>query len=131
MMQLDPIIAVKNVAASADWYGEIFGFRNAHGGDLFAVLNTPDGETVLCLHAWETHEHPTMSNPAIAAGNGLLLYFRTADWQNIRNRLARIGWAIEQDIHQNPDSRRQEFSFRDPDGYFITVTELHHYEDEG
>ena len=59
-MQLDPIIAVKNVAASADWYGEIFGFHNAHGGDHFAVLNTQDNETVLCLHAWETDDHPSM-----------------------------------------------------------------------
>ena len=129
MMQLNPIIAVKNVVASADWYCEIFGLHNAHGGDRFAALNTIDNhETVLFLHAWEIDNHPTMNNPATPAGNGLLLYFRTADWQTIRNNLEHIGWAIEEDIHQNPNSHRQEFSFRDPDGYFITVTEFHCYE---
>ena len=128
MTKLDPIIAVNNVAASADWYCGLFGFRNVHGGDHFAVLNSPENETVLCLHAWGTDEHPTMVDQDIPTGNGLLLYFRTNDWQTIRNRLDRIGWAIEEDVHQNPNSRKQEFSFRDPDGYFIIVTESHHYE---
>ncbi len=35
-------------------------------------------------------------------GNGLLLYFRTNGWQTIRNRLDRIGRAIEENVHQNP-----------------------------
>ncbi|QMT39651.1 VOC family protein [Neisseria shayeganii] len=129
MIKLDPIIAVKDVAASADWYGNVFGFNNVHDGDnYFAILATPENDIVLCLHAWEADGHPTMINRNITAGNGLLLYFRTADWQIIRNNLEKIGWAIEEDIHQNPNSRKQEFSFRDPDGYFITVTEWHVYE---
>ena len=60
MTKLDPIIAVNNVAASADWYCDLFGFHNVHGDDHFAVLNSPENETVLCLHAWGTDEHPTM-----------------------------------------------------------------------
>ena len=127
-MKLDTIIAVKNVAASADWYCDLFGFYNAHGGDHFAVLNTQADETVLCLHAWELDEHPTMTHSHLTAGHGLLLYFKTADWEKIRSRLAHIGWPVEEEIHQNPNSHKQEFSFRDPDGYFITVTEFHRYE---
>lgn len=128
MTKLDPIIAVKDVEASADWYRDIFGFHNIHGGPLFAVLVTRKNEIVLCLHAWEADGHPTMMRPDIASGNGLLLYFKTAEWRQIRNHLENIGWAVEEDIHQNPNSRKQEFSFRDPDGYFITVTEAHSYE---
>lgn len=128
MTKLDPIIAVKDVEASATWYRDIFGFNNAHVDKYFAVLTTQKNEIVLCLHAWELDGHPTMTNPNITVGNGLLLYFRTADWQQIRNNLEKIGWAIEEDIHQNPNSHKQEFSFRDPDGYFITVTEPHAYE---
>lgn len=39
-----------------------------------------------------------------------------------------MGWEIEEEIHQNVNSLKQEFSFRNPDGYFITVTEFHKYE---
>ncbi|MCB9044147.1 MAG: VOC family protein [Chitinophagales bacterium] len=128
MTRLDPIIAVKKVEESAKWYCKIFGFNRAHGGDHFAVLTTKDNEIVLCLHAWETDNHPSMTNPNITPGNGLLLYFRTADWKEIKQNLDKIGWTIEKDIQQNVNSLKQEFSFRDPDGYFITATEFHTYE---
>ena len=128
MTILDPMIAVKNVETSAEWYRNIFGFNNSHGGDHFAVLTTKDNEIILCLHAWEMDNHPTMTNPNITAGNGTLLYFRTADWKEIKQNLDKIGWTIEEEIHQNANSLKQEFSFRDPDGYFITVTEFHVYE---
>lgn len=128
MTRLDPIIAVKNVEASAEWYRNIFGFNNAHGGDHFAVLTNKDNEIILCLHAWEMDNHPTMTNPNITTGNGLLLYFRTDDWKEIKQNLDKIDWTLEEEIHQNANSLKQEFSFRDPDGYFITVTEFHIYE---
>ncbi len=127
MTRLDPIIAVKNVEASAEWYCKIFGFNNAHGGNHFAVLTNEDNEIMLCLHAWEMDNHPTMQNQNITAGNGLLLYFRTHDWKDVTKNLEKIGWKIEEEIHLNTNSLKQEFSFRDPDGYFITVTEFHTY----
>lgn len=128
MTKLDPIIAVNNVEASAEWYCKIFGFNNAHGGSHFAVLTDKDNETVLCLHAWELDNHPTLQNRNITAGNGLLLYFRTHNWKAIKQNLEKISWKIEEEIHLNANSDRQEFSFKDPDGYFITVTEFHTYE---
>lgn len=128
MARLDPIIAVKNVSASAEWYRDIFGFNNAHGGDHFAVLTTKENETILCLHAWGTDNHPTMTNPTIAIGNGLLLYLRTEDWKEIKQNLDKMKWVLEEEIHQNANSLKLEFSFRDPDGYLITVTEFHVYE---
>jgi hypothetical protein len=39
------------------------------------------------------------------------------------------GCVIEEDIHLNPNSRRKEFFIRDPDGYFLTITEFHKYEE--
>lgn len=126
--RLDPILAVRDVESSADWYCRVFGFDNAHGGSHFAVLTNSENEVVLCLHTWEVHGHPTMQDRNIPAGNGLLLYFRMVDWKAIRQNLEEMEWKIEEDVHQNPNSLKQEFSFRDPDGYFITVTELHHYE---
>ncbi len=32
-------------------------------------------------------------------GNGLILYFRTADWKSIKQNLDKIGWTIEEEVH--------------------------------
>ena len=123
-----PIIAVKNEEASSQWYKEIFLFRTAHGGDNFAVLVSDEKDVILCLHKWEEHNHPTMTNPNIPTGNGLLLYFRTDNMRQVYQNAIRKGYVIEEELHLNPNSLRQEFSFRDPDGYFLTVTDFDRYE---
>ena len=128
MTRLDPIIAVKDIEASSRWYQKIFELRNNHGGDHFAVLMSDDDEIILCLHKWEEHNHPTMTNPSITPGNGLLLYFRTENMTNIYQNAVKAGCVIEEEIHLNSNSLRKEFSFRDPDGYFLTVSEFHMYE---
>lgn len=128
MTRLDPIIAVKDITSSSTWYQKIFGLRNAHGGDHFSVLVSAENEVILCLHKWEEHNHPTMVSPDITPGNGLLLYFRTENLNSIYQNVLESGCIIEEDIHLNPNSLRKEFSFRDPDGYFLTVTEFHNYE---
>jgi hypothetical protein len=46
----------------------------------------------------------------------------------IRQRVAKLGSIIEEDIHLNPNSTKREFSLRDPDGYYLTITEFHKYE---
>ncbi|CAN5450366.1 hypothetical protein BH11BAC3_BH11BAC3_42100 [soil metagenome] len=128
MTRLDPIIAVKDIAASTNWYQKIFGLKANHGGDHFSVLVADDKEIVLCLHKWEEHNHPTMTDPGIVAGNGLLLYFRTENMHKIYQNALDAGCVIAEDIHPNPNSLRREFSLRDPDGYFLTVSEFHQYE---
>jgi len=128
MTRIDPIIAVNDVAASSAWYQRIFGFRDEHGGDHFSVLLSDDGEIVLCLHHWETDGHPTMTDREIPVGNGLLLYFRTENMDAVYQRARQEGCTIEEEMHLNPNSRRREFSLRDMDGYFLTVTEFHKYE---
>ena len=128
MTRLDPIIAVKDVEVSSNWYQKIFGFKKIHGGEHFSVLVADDNEIVLCLHKWGEHNHPTMTHSNITAGNGLLLYFRTENMKIILENVVNAGCIIEEDVHLNQNSLRQEFSFRDPDGYFLTVTEFHKYE---
>ena len=128
MTGLDPIIAVKDVEASSKWYQKIFGFKSNHGGDHFSVLVSDDNEIILCLHKWNEHNHPTMTSPDITVGNGLLFYFRTENMDMIYQNAIKADCVIEEEVHLNPNSLRQEFSFRDPDGYFLTVTEFHKYE---
>jgi len=126
--KLDPIIAVKDIEASSKWYQSIFGCRSMHGGKEFDILISETDEVLICLHKWGEHEHPTMADPGITPGNGLILYLRTENMNTIRQNADKIGAAIEEDIHLNPNSGKMEFSLRDPDGYYLTVTEFHKYE---
>ncbi|MEO7293050.1 MAG: VOC family protein [Ginsengibacter sp.] len=128
MTKIDPIIAVKDVEASSKWYQLVFGCRSMHGGKDFDILVSENDEVLICLHKWGEHDHPTMANPGIANGNGLILYFRTENMKAIRQNIEEIGGYIEEDIHLNSNSTKKEFSLRDPDGYYLTVTEFHKYE---
>lgn len=129
-MKLDPIIAVKDVEASSKWYQSVFNCKSKHGGKLFDILVTEKDEVLICLHKWGEHEHPTMQKPAIIPGNGLILYFRTENMNAIRKNVEKLDYSIKQEIHLNTNSLRKEFSLRDPDGYYLTITEFHVYEGE-
>ena len=72
-------------------------------------------------------DHPTMTDPSITPGNGLMLYFRTNNLDKIYKRAKNSGCRIEEDIHLNPRPNKKEFALRDPDGYFLTVSEYHEY----
>ena len=120
------IIGVADVAASFKWYQSLFGQPEtdpAH--DHFGQLVDTDGTVLLCLHAWGAHDHPSLTSPDEATpGNGLLLFFRVVDFntslQSARTLVARF----EEEPHQNPNTGTREFSVRDPDGYFVTISAL-------
>ena len=128
MTKIDPIIAVKDINKSSNWYQSVFDCKRTHGGDGFAVLTDENGEVLICLHKWGEHEHPTMTNPNIPPGNGLIIYYKTDKLDIIRKNLEKMNYSLEEEIHLNPNSTKKEFSLRDPDGYFLTITEYHKYE---
>ena len=128
MSTIDPIIAVKDVEASSKWYQNIMGCKSIHGGKYFDILTNESGAVLLCLHKWEDHGHPTMMNPKIAPGNGLILYLRTKNMEMIYQNVVKAKINIIEDIHLNENSLRKEFSIKDPDGYYLTITEFHEYE---
>lgn len=128
MTKMDPIIAVKDVEASSKWYCSLFGCKSMHGGKDFDILVSEDNQVLICLHNWGEHGHPSMTDSRVTPGNGLILYFRTDNMDIIRQKVEKIGGSIEEDIHLNPNSTKTEFSLRDPDGYYLTITEFHTYE---
>lgn len=128
MATFDPIIAVKNIETSSKWYQAIFNCKSMHGGTAFDILVNENNEVLICLHQWEAHGHPTMANPDIMPGNGLILYFRTESMHSIRANVEQLNWIVEEDIHLNPNSTKMEFSLRDPDGYYLTITDFHTFE---
>lgn len=126
--KLDPIIAVTDVRKSSEWYQKILNCKSMHGGETFDILVNQNNEVLLCLHKWRAHEHPTMRDPSIVPGNGLILYLRTENMKQVRKNAESMHAIIEEDIHLNTNSLREEFSLRDPDGYYLTITEYHDYE---
>jgi len=80
---------------------------------------------LLCLHQWGAHEHPSLISPDQATpGNGLLLFFRVDDFDMALKRARGLVARLEEEPHVNPNTRTEEFSLRDPDGYYVTISSL-------
>jgi hypothetical protein len=80
---------------------------------------------LLCLHQWGAHEHPSLLSPDRATpGNGLLLFFRVDDFDASLKRARAVVARLEEEPHANPSTRTMEFSLRDPDGYYVTISAL-------
>ncbi len=120
------IIGVKDVAGSFRWYQTLLGLPpTAPAHEYFGQIVDEDGTVLLCLHSWGEHEHPSLTSPVRAEpGNGLLLFFRVDNYDpsvaNARKLVARL----EEEPNLNPATGTLEFSLRDPDGYYVTISAL-------
>src|SRR5262249_10998681 len=78
-----------------------------------------------CLHEWAVEDHPSLISPdAATPGNGLLLFFRVDDFDQALERARRLAPRLDEEPHLNPSTRTDEFSLRDPDGYYVTISAL-------
>lgn len=120
------IIGVANVPQSFEWYQSLLGLsKTTPAHDYFGQIVDSDGTVLLCLHRWGAHEHPTLASPRFAEpGNGLLLFFRI---DNVDGALASARVLVSrlaEEPHVNPNTGTTEFSVRDPDGYYVTISAL-------
>jgi catechol 2,3-dioxygenase-like lactoylglutathione lyase family enzyme len=120
------IIGVRDVSVSFKWYQSLFGQREtAPGHDYFGQIRDSDGTVLVCLHQWGAHEHPSLMSPDRALpGNGLLLFFRVDDFDRALERARALVSRFDEEPHLNPSTQTQEFSLRDLDGYYVTVSAL-------
>ena len=120
------IIGVRDVAKSVRWYQSLFGQPStppAH--DDFGQIRDSDGTVLLCLHEWGAHGHPPLTSPDLATpGNGLLLFFRVDDFDLALQRARSLVHRFEEELHVNPNTQTKEFSLRDPDGYYVSISAL-------
>jgi catechol 2,3-dioxygenase-like lactoylglutathione lyase family enzyme len=135
------IIGVSDVPRSFKWYRSLFGQAETPPGqeDFGQILDT-DGTVLLCLHEWAVcsrakvargkstrppHEHPSLMSPGEGTpGNGLLLFFRVDDFDIALKRARALVTRFEEEPHVNPNTQTREFSLRDPDGYYVTISAL-------
>lgn len=122
MIRTETIIGVHDVEESSKWYQKLLGCKSNHGGNSFEILANHDDTVLLCLHKWGEHEHPTLRDSKITVGNGLILYFRVDNLQEIWQKAQRLNALIEEPPHLNKNSGKEEFSIRDLDNYFITIS---------
>jgi catechol 2,3-dioxygenase-like lactoylglutathione lyase family enzyme len=93
--------------------------------DYFGQIVDSDGTVLLCLHEWGAHDHPTLTSPDHATpGNGLLLFFRVDDFDVALQRARALVARLEEEPNLNPATKTMEFSLRDPDGYYVTISAL-------
>ncbi len=120
------IIGVADVHRSFAWYQSLLVLPvTAPAHDDFGQLVDEDGTVLLCVHQWEAHGHPSLASPDRAGpGNGLLLFFRVDEFAASLARARTLASLLEEEPHVNPGTRTLEFSLRDPDGYYVTVSAL-------
>src|SRR5690348_7394103 len=120
------IIGVSDVPHSFQWYQSLFGYPEmAPGHNYWGQILDTDGTVLLCLHEWGAHEHPSLMSPGEGtAGNGLLLFFRVDDFNMALKRARTLVTRLEEEPHVNPNTQTMEFSLRDPDGYYVTISAL-------
>jgi len=126
MKRLWTIIGVTDVAASFGWYQSLLGLpQAAPAHDDFGQIRDADGTVLLCLHAWGAHGHPTLTSPEHATpGNGLLLFFRVDNFDVALREARSLVGTLEEEPHVNPGPGTLEFSLRDPDGYYVSISAL-------
>ena len=120
------IIGVADVPRSFTWYQSLLGLpETAPAHDYFGQIVDGDGTVLLCLHAWGAHEHPSLTSPHDAKpGNGLLLFFRVDNFDVALPSARTLVSRLEEEPHLNPNTGTAEFSLRDPDGYYVTISAL-------
>ena len=120
------IIGVRDVPISFKWYQSLFGQPETQPSHAyFGQILDSDGTVLLCIHQWGAHGHPTLISPERATpGNGLLLFFRVDDFEPALKRARALGARLEAEPQVNPNTQTKEFSLRDPDGYYVTISAL-------
>src|SRR5882672_8782300 len=126
MKRVWTIVGVKDVPRSFKWYQSLFGQpARPPAHTYWGQLLDSDGTVLLCLHAWGAEDHPSLRSPGEGTpGNGLLLFFRVDDFDRALRRARALVPRLEEEPHLNPNTKTEEFSLRDPDGYYVSISSL-------
>jgi len=126
MRRLWTIVGVADVRGSFKWYQSLLGLPETEPAhEYFGQILDSDGTVLLCLHQWGAHDHPSLASPdGGKPGNGLLLFFRVDEFEIALPRALSLVRQLEEEPHMNSNTGTMEFSLRDPDGYYVTISAL-------
>jgi predicted enzyme related to lactoylglutathione lyase len=126
-MRPQPLICTSDVEATSRWFQELLGCRSDHGGPEYERLVAADGRLVLQLHRWDVaHHHGALGDPAVARGNGVLLWIEVDDFDAAVERAERLGATVVMPRHRNPPDgdggpNHWELWLHDPNGYTVVL----------
>ncbi len=115
-----PLIVVRDVEAASRWYCQLLGATSGHGGPEYERVMVGD-EFIMQLHAWDVHDHQHLGDPALPVGNGVVLWFKVADFDGTVTRARALGATVLEEVHENPGANHVEIWLRDPDGYVVVL----------
>jgi catechol 2,3-dioxygenase-like lactoylglutathione lyase family enzyme len=126
MKRIWTIIAAADVPQSVKWYQSLLGLpETAPSHSYLGQIVDPDGTVLLSLHEWGAHAHPSLMTPHYdKPGNGVLLFFRVDNFDVALARARSLVSQLDEEPHLNPNTGTMEFSLRDPDGYYVTISAL-------
>ena len=124
VVRAQPLIAVRNVRASARWYGrllELVSLPEHSHRDVYDRLLC-SGDLILQLHAWDEEHHPNLVNAdAAPPGHGTLLWFEVDDFDAAVKRARSLLAQVIEEPHVNRRPNHREMWLRDPDGYVVVI----------
>jgi catechol 2,3-dioxygenase-like lactoylglutathione lyase family enzyme len=116
-----PLIVVRDVPKSREFYVQVLGAESAHGGDEYEQI-VSGGELILQIHHIDVEDHHgPLASHDVPLGNGTLLWFEVSDFEAAVQRAKDAQVHIERDVHVNPNAKQQEIWLRDPDGYRVVI----------
>jgi catechol 2,3-dioxygenase-like lactoylglutathione lyase family enzyme len=119
-----PLIAVRNVRASSQWYRRLLQAESLPEHEHRDVYDRIfyDGQLILQLHAWDEENHPNLVNPdTVRAGHGVVLWFEVNEFDAAVGRARSLGAEIAEEPRVNLQAQHKEIWIRDPDGYMVVL----------
>jgi catechol 2,3-dioxygenase-like lactoylglutathione lyase family enzyme len=123
-VRAQPLLAVRDVRASAIWYEQLLGLVRLGPSDHDHVYQRllDDGGLVLQLHSWDDEDHPNLTDPEKApCGHGVLVWFEVDDFDAALTRARKMNSTILLGPEVNENSGCRELWIRDHDGYVVVV----------
>ncbi len=117
-----PILEVKDLAGSIQWYQDVLGFRNVF------TMPGPGGRPLLGHLRWAKYADLLLRSEARASGGakgrGAIFSFRVSSGavDEVAERARRHGAEIVAEPEDKPWNAR-EFTVADPDGFRLTFTQ--------
>ena len=116
-----PLVVVRDVGRSRDFYVAVLGAESGHGGDEYEQI-VDGGEILLQLHRLDVEDrHGPLADPDAPLGNGVLLWFELDDLDGAAERARTHSADVARDVHVNPNAKHRELWLRDPDGYTVVL----------
>jgi uncharacterized glyoxalase superfamily protein PhnB len=112
-----PLLQVKDVAGTAAFYRDIFGFTTIFESDWYMHLRAPNGPQELAIIAYD---HDTIPSEGRIPTAGLILSFEVEDAAAEAWRFAEKGIRIAQPLRDEVFGQRH-FIASDPNGILLDV----------